>query len=178
MAHSDTAHSHASHGHSADHSATGRGGTSLQESQHLEALDHHDDWFRHDPSEQHQDAHGDTQALGIIAFMVGTLVVVIVVSLAAYYLFESWGRKQLLVNNERRTKTAEYQSLRAEWTRQLGAYEWTDAAAGKVRIPLELARTRVIDLYSKPAPAPTPIPAAAPTSTPAPASPVSGAAPK
>lgn len=170
MAHSDTAHSHPSHG--ADHSATGRGGTSLQESQHLEALDHHDDWFRHDASEQHQEAHGDTQALGIIAFMVGTLVVVIAVSLAAYYLFESWGRKQLLVNNERRTKTAEYQSLRAEWTRQLGAYEWTDAAAGKVRIPLELARTRVIDLYSKPAPA------AAPTSTPAPAAPVSGAAPK
>lgn len=113
------------------------------------ALVSHDSWFRHDSNEPtHQSAHGETKAWGIVAFMAGTLVFVVVVSYLAYFYYEGLTRDRLVSFQEAQTPSAEQISMRAEWSARLSKYEWADAQTGTVRIPLDAAKKRVIQLYA------------------------------
>jgi len=112
-----------------------------------ESLHAHDEWFRHSPEEHHQEAHGATNAGIILAFLAGTVVFVGVVGFAVFKHYEHllWAEQVRL--QEHRTPRAEYQSLRAEWQQQLTTFAWTNKEAGRVRVPLDVAKRLVMDEY-------------------------------
>lgn len=116
-------------------------------------LDEHDSWFRHAADEpHHQSAHGATRGGVIIGFMLGTLAIVLVVSAVVYYsIYEPLVRREVEQKHELRTVhlTTQFVSMHADWQARLRAYEWADPAAGRVRIPLDAARKRVIDEYAR-----------------------------
>jgi len=113
-----------------------------------ESLQAHDEWFRHDASEpHHQEAHGQTNTTLILGFLGGTVVFVAVVGFIVYQYFLLLAREQQESLQERRTNTAEVRSMEAAWGETLSSYGWVDAQAGVVRVPLEVARERVIERY-------------------------------
>ena len=113
-------------------------------------LHEHDSWFRHSPDEpHHQQAHGETHAWAIVAFMVGTLAAVVVICFVVYwFMFEPLMRRESELVREGRAISAEFSNSRTEWERQLRSFDWTDPAAGRIRIPLEIAKQRVIAEYA------------------------------
>lgn len=114
-----------------------------------ESLHAHDDWFRHDATEpHHQEAHGETKAWGIIGIMAATIVFVVIVGYASFFLWEDWTRRQSVKVFEGQTNRTEYNSLRAEWRRQLTTYSWADAEKGLVAVPLEEAKKQVLSYYA------------------------------
>lgn len=112
-----------------------------------ESLHAHDEWFRHSPDEHHQEAHGATNARVILAFLAGTVALVAVVGFVVFKMFEHglWAEQVRL--QEHRTPRAEYQSLRAEWQQQLTTFAWTDREAGRVRVPLDVAKRLVMEEF-------------------------------
>jgi hypothetical protein len=114
-----------------------------------ETLHAHDDWFRHDAAApHHQQPHGETKAWGILGFMAATLVFVLVVGYASFFLWEDWTRAQSVKVFEGQTKRSEYLSLRADWQKRLTSYEWADAAKGTVHIPIDQAKKQVAAYYA------------------------------
>jgi len=109
----------------------------------------HDSWFRHDASEpRHQESHGETSALGILLTLFATVVFVFGTGGVVLVWFGNEWREFAHVQEEVHTNVAEIRSARAEWQRRLSTYEWTDPAAGRVTIPLEAAKARVIERYA------------------------------
>jgi len=112
--------------------------------------DHHDDWFKHDPTEPDaQEAHGDTNPVMIISF----LIVVIAVTFALIIIFLGFfGRtvaSEQVGKSELRTPDDEYLEAKATWNADLyGEADWTDRENGVVRIPYDLAKSKVIDAYA------------------------------
>jgi len=133
-----------SHGHDTHH---GHDTKAAYESQLVE----HDSWFRHDATApHHQDAHGQTKPLVIIAFLFGTLVFVIFVGLLAMKFLESETRGLKTQVQERNSGyVKEYREASAGWNARLKGYEWIDANAGRVSMPIEQAKQRVIAEYAK-----------------------------
>lgn len=139
--------SHGSHDH---HHASG--GSPHDTAHFIHNLEDHDSWFRHSAEEpHHQAAHGETQAWGIVAFMAGTLGVVLVTALVVYFfMLDPLMRRQIeKVQEGREQVRGEYVSMRSTWETQLSSYEWNDPAAGKIRIPLDAAKKRIIESYAK-----------------------------
>lgn len=137
------AHAH-SHGH--HHS----GGEPHDTAHFVHELESHDTWFRHDAhAPHHQQAHGETQAWGIVWFMVGTLVaVVLVCAVVFWFIYEPLMRFEVERAKEGVAINTEYTDMRAQWEKQLSTYEWADSTAGRIRIPLDVAKERVIAEYA------------------------------
>ncbi len=104
-------------------------------------LEEHDSWFRHDANEpHHQQAHGGTHAWGIIAFMLGTLALVLAVALFTYYgAFEPLMR-QAHEQAEARPLNADFATSQAAALTRFKSYEWADPAKGLVSVPLDVAK--------------------------------------
>lgn len=104
-------------------------------------LEEHDSWFRHDASEpHHQEAHGGTNAWGIIGVMAATLFVVNLTAAVTYHgLFEPLMRAER-EKAENRPVNAEYVTMRSAAQSQFNSYEWADASKGLVRVPLDVAK--------------------------------------
>lgn len=133
-----------SHGHDTHHGHDSR-------TQYEHQLVEHDSWFRHGGNEpHHQEAHGQTKPAVIIAFLLGTLVFVIVVGLMAYEFLKAETRGLRTEVQERNTSfVKEYRESAAAWEARLKSYEWVDAAAGKVSIPIVQAEKMVVAEYAK-----------------------------
>jgi len=104
-------------------------------------LEVHDSWFRHDTHEpHHQQAHGGTDAWGIIAFMLATLILVVVTAFVTYYgAFEPLMR-QSLEQAEAHPVNADFATARAAAVARFNSYEWADPARGLVSVPLDVAK--------------------------------------
>ncbi len=149
MSHQHQSHSHGHPAHET-HSAA----------DYEHELVEHDSWFRHDTAEpQHQASHGETSAIGILLTLFATVVFVFGTGGVVLVWFGHEWREFAIVQEEQKTNVTDLRNARAEWERVLSSYEWADPATGRVRIPLELAKSRVIDRYaggSAPAPGRTP----------------------
>lgn len=115
-----------------------------------ESLHAHDEWFRHSPEEHHQEAHGSTNARIILAFLAATVLFVFGTGFIVFKHYEHrlWAEQVRL--QELRTPRAEYLGLRAEWQQQLNSFAWTNQEAGRVRVPLEVAKRLVMEEYRTP----------------------------
>ena len=119
--------------------------------QYEHALVEHDSWFRHDPTEgHHQEAHGQTKPMVIIAFLFGTLALVIVVGLFAMQFLKAETRGIKRTVQERNVVyVKDYRESTARWEARLKGYEWIDANAGRVSVPITQAKQKVIAQYAK-----------------------------
>jgi len=117
---------------------------------YVQELHAHDSWFRHAPHEpHHQQPHGETHAWAIVGFMVGTLIAVIIICFVVYwFMFEPLMRTESELVKEGGGYSAEFANSRTEWERQLKSYDWTDPAAGRIRIPIEVAKERIVAEYA------------------------------
>ncbi|MBL0926910.1 MAG: hypothetical protein IBJ11_04555 [Phycisphaerales bacterium] len=116
-------------------------------------LHEHDEWFRHDPNEpHHQETHGKLSPLGISLFL---LVTVLFVAATAGVLVQYLNRTLLDERYEQEQVRGEKMLFRekaesfAGWEKSLhGRPEWVDPKAGTIRIPVELARQKVLGYYA------------------------------
>lgn len=113
-----------------------------------ESLHQHDDWFRHSVNEpHHQKAHGETRASVILGFLALTVLFVGVTGYVVLKIFEDLAFREVVASQERRTPTAEVNSLRAQWDEQLSRFGWSDAGTDRVRVPLDVAKRLVMEDY-------------------------------
>lgn len=114
-----------------------------------QTLHEHDEWFRHTPAEHHQEAHGGTSTGIILAFMIGTLLVVGVTSYGVFVIWQRMTDAIVVELQERRTPLAPLLSARAEWAGQMTRFEPIQGSPGRVRVPLDVAMRLVIEDYRK-----------------------------
>ena len=112
----------------------------------------HDDWFKHDASEpQHQEMHGKINPLGIMLTLLATLVVVAVTMIVVLkFFFDPAIYQNKAERLEARTAqiAAPAQEKLANWESDLGSAGWVDSNTGVVRLPLEVARQKVMQEYA------------------------------
>lgn len=131
-------HGHEHHGHDT-------------KAHHHQALHEHDSWFRHDHAVEghHKAAEGETNPWGILITLFGTVVLVGVVGILCIKYFEATYRgirRETIESNQ--AFVAESSEAKAKWGAQLSNYEWIDASAGQVRIPISEAEKLVIQDYA------------------------------
>lgn len=113
-------------------------------------LTHHDDWFRHDPSEKHQSSHGETNPWAIGGVLIALIVITFGVAFYVLNYFNRTVAAEKLVKQEQRTDISlalPLQQARADWNAQLKAYRVIDSKAGTVAIPFDAAAEKVIAQY-------------------------------
>jgi len=114
----------------------------------VEELSHHDEWFRHSAAEQtHQEAHGSTRTHAILASLFFTLVLVVVVGVVVFHYFQSQARILQTTLQEAATPRDAYVAATQNWNNQLSTYGWVEEKDGPVRLPLDVAIERVVDVY-------------------------------
>lgn len=108
----------------------------------------HDEWFRHDASEpRHKEAHGGTNTWIINTFFFATVIFVAVTGRLVMSLFKWDVNRVKVAQQEQIPISTEARNLRAEWDSRLHSYQWADAQAGRVRVPIEAAEQIVINEY-------------------------------
>ena len=108
-----------------------------------------DQWHRHSPAEpkpQHEHAaHVNTAMLSVL-FVVIVVFVVATVAVTIVY-FNRYIVEQRQARIETTALAQGFWKYRDESRAALAAYSWTDAKAGKVAIPIETAKQKVIATY-------------------------------
>jgi|GEM_PF-1242082 len=107
-----------------------------------------DEWHAHTGEAAPEESHGSVAPAAIFAVgLVGFLVVVAcVLVISQYFIMQS--QKQIAMKQEVDISSS-YRSTRASWEEQLSGYGWADPAAGKVRIPIDVAITKVATRYAQ-----------------------------
>lgn len=116
-----------------------------------------DEWHRHTTAEERpQVAHGEIGNPNAIIAAGGIAFVLVVVAALAVYLYYTAYTIEQLDAAERVGLEAEVLRERQEITdRMQRGYVWADPAKGYVQIPMDIARRRVIDQYSRRYPSPS-----------------------
>lgn len=117
---------------------------------HEHAHDHHDDWFAHSreeglPQPEHA-GHVDTRALLIFYVLMLAFVVVSVIGVTLFFKWYVLGVRQSAT--ETLILAVEANEYKAQTFESLDTYGWTgEAVPGAARVPLDVARTRVMETY-------------------------------
>jgi len=110
----------------------------------------HDEWFTHSieeglPQPEHG-GHINARALFVFYVAMVGFVVVSAVGVAIYY------HRHLLSVRQERTETLrladDVNEYKERTLRALSEYGWVDEYGGAARVPLEVARDRVLERYS------------------------------
>lgn len=113
--------------------------------------EHTDGWFQHTPDEpEHMEAHGETNSVLIIAFLLGVIVVVGVTSVLIIQYFKvrvSSLEGDLRENRVDQTIAQPFREARESWESKLDEPHWIDRGKGVVGLPLDVAMGRVISEY-------------------------------
>lgn len=115
-------------------------------------LTHHDDWFRHAPSERHQSSHGSTNPWAISGVMIAVIIITFGV---AFYALNYFNRYQAQLKGERQEKLTDTSpdwgngaaTAKANWDATLHSYGWADAKTGAVQVPMNVAMDKVKKQY-------------------------------
>lgn len=108
------------------------------------SLVEHDVWFRHSVTEpHHQESHGDTKTLVILAFLAATVISVFGLGVIVLTYFEAEARQLKTNIQEAATPRQEFDDAFKQWESDLSSFGWADAEAGVVRLPLDQAMTKV-----------------------------------
>ena len=110
---------------------------------------HTDDvWHSHRGETPPQHAHGAISP-GVI-FSVGlggfAIVVACIALITVYFRMES--QREIAAKQEVSLATG-FRGKQAEWESQLTGFAWVDAQAGTVRIPLDVAMSKVAESYAQ-----------------------------
>lgn len=118
-------------------------------SEHID--EHTDEWFKHTPDEpDHMKAHGETNSVIIIAFLLATIIVVGVTALLIMQYFKvrvSGLEGELVERRVDQTVAQPYRESRESWERKLSEPQWIDRDKGVVGLPLDVAMERVVSEY-------------------------------
>ncbi len=118
-----------------------------------QALEEHDDWFRHSPDEpHHQKAHGDFNPVVVMGFLAVTALGVFGTAVVTIGWFAREIETQIVTTDRQREAayTAEYTAKRAEWQRALtGEPEWLNEQENVVRLPIDMAMEKVAQEYGQ-----------------------------
>lgn len=118
-------------------------------SEHID--EHTDEWFKHSSDEpDHITAHGETNSVIIIAFLLATILVVGVTSLLIIQYFKvrvSGLEGELVEDRVDQTVAQPYRERRESWEQKLTEPQWIDREKGIVGLPLDVAMQRVVSEY-------------------------------
>jgi len=107
-----------------------------------------DQWHRHLGEEAPSHAHGSTATwqiffVGLIGF---GIVVASVLSISVYFTMGS--QKEIAAKQEVSMNT-DYKNAQAEWSKSLEGFGWANGPKGLVRVPLSIAKDKVVKEYSQ-----------------------------
>ncbi|MBN4060327.1 hypothetical protein JYT11_00605 [Planctomycetaceae bacterium AH-315-I19] len=115
--------------------------------------EHHDDWFKHTPDEpEHMTAHGDTNSVLIILFLLGTIVFVFITAILIEKYFKvrvaSLEHELQEVRADVSPRVQATRITKEGWENTLSEPRWIDQSKGIVALPLDIAMQRVVDQYN------------------------------
>ncbi len=112
----------------------------------------HDNWFKHDASEpKPQEMHGKINPMNIMLVLLGTLVTVGVTIIVVLKMFFDPAVYEFKAERlEARTDAiaAPAQEALANWQSEMLTAGWVDQGSGVVRLPLDVAKEKVIEEYA------------------------------
>lgn len=120
---------------------------------------HVDEWHHHSEAEgEPQEEHAPKIDAGMLAFsFIAIVLVVAVMVLGLILYFNSYSGQLRARLTETTVLSKEYSAYKARMDAELGLngqeglYQWSDATAGKVQMPVSEAMRHVVDRYAAPA---------------------------